>query len=388
MMAGGTPGRLVRAPFEVWLAPAADRLLGDTLRAGLGPSASVRSSLLVSEPRDPAVLVLLPEDLTGVHRTMLLRQSEWAHPARPVLYTGARNRDVLLDAINVWHVGRVVPELTPHEVLFDAVRKSYESMQAELALGQAASDLQAETVRLDDAVQTLEGARGQLLHTERLTTMGRIAGGLIVSIRQNLRTLGAFREVAHHFSDEEDLAVLLEHTFESITSIASLLDEFQGYAENRAQSYTFAEEDLDALVGRVLAFQRYDKGTRDRDIRQRLDSGARVRVDRHRMVQVLINLIRNAVHATVAGDHIEVQTTTWGDSAVITVMDTGCGMAPDVLAHAFEPFFTTKGENGMGMGLSMCRVIVDRHRGTIECESTPGRGTRIHVRLPRVSHGG
>jgi signal transduction histidine kinase len=66
----------------------------------------------------------------------------------------------------------------------------------------------------------------------------------------------------------------------------------------------------------------------------------------------------------------------------ITFQDTGCGIAPDVLARVFEPFYSTKGEHGTGLGLAICRQIVDNHGGTIHLDSTPKVGTTVTITLP------
>jgi signal transduction histidine kinase len=66
-------------------------------------------------------------------------------------------------------------------------------------------------------------------------------------------------------------------------------------------------------------------------------------------------------------------------------MDNGCGIEQDVLKRAFDPFFTTKGRGkGTGLGLAICQRIVEEHKGEINIESQPGRGTTVSVRLPYV----
>jgi signal transduction histidine kinase len=68
----------------------------------------------------------------------------------------------------------------------------------------------------------------------------------------------------------------------------------------------------------------------------------------------------------------------------IDVENTGEPIPPEVKSRIFEPFFSTKGEEGMGLGLSMCRTTVERHGGTISCSSAIGEKTRFRIRLPKV----
>ena len=101
--------------------------------------------------------------------------------------------------------------------------------------------------------------------------------------------------------------------------------------------------------------------------------------------QVLLNLILNAVDALPRGGQISVNFSfAANDYFIVRVHDNGGGIDANVKKHIFDPFFTTKGEKGTGLGLSVCQGIVQQHRGKIECQSSPGKGTLFEVKLPRV----
>lgn len=105
--------------------------------------------------------------------------------------------------------------------------------------------------------------------------------------------------------------------------------------------------------------------------------------DPSQLGEVFVNLLRNAFDATPAGT-ITVRIVEGPEDVAVVVQDTGSGMAPEVKDRLFEPFFTTKriGE-GTGLGLSMCRSIVEAHAGRIEVDSESGKGSTFTVRLPR-----
>jgi signal transduction histidine kinase len=99
--------------------------------------------------------------------------------------------------------------------------------------------------------------------------------------------------------------------------------------------------------------------------------------------QVFINLIKNALDAMAGTGQLVIQTALIKDHIVISIKDTGCGMLPEVKEHIFEPFFTTKGvKDGAGMGLSICKEIVEGCLGQITVQSRPQRGTEFSVRIP------
>jgi signal transduction histidine kinase len=109
--------------------------------------------------------------------------------------------------------------------------------------------------------------------------------------------------------------------------------------------------------------------------------------DRSRLGQVLDNLVSNALKFTTECGSVDVRVSAHGDDAVIEVADTGIGIAPAEQEHLFERFFrsseaTERAIPGTGLGLTIAKAIVERHEGSIEVESTEGRGTTMRVRLP------
>jgi two-component system phosphate regulon sensor histidine kinase PhoR len=114
----------------------------------------------------------------------------------------------------------------------------------------------------------------------------------------------------------------------------------------------------------------------------------RAMADRDRLAQVITNLVRNAVNSTLDGGIISVEAKLDGDRVAITVSDTGIGMEPDDLERIFDRFYRTdqsraRDTGGSGLGLAIVRDLVTAMGGSVEAESTPGRGTVFHVGLAR-----
>ena len=106
------------------------------------------------------------------------------------------------------------------------------------------------------------------------------------------------------------------------------------------------------------------------------------------MQQVFLNLFLNARDAMPSGGWLTVSSRVEGESAVIEVADTGCGILPEHLSRIYDPFFTTKTVGqGTGLGLSVTYGVVQEHQGTIECASRPGQGTRFTLTLPLAAAG-
>jgi signal transduction histidine kinase len=109
----------------------------------------------------------------------------------------------------------------------------------------------------------------------------------------------------------------------------------------------------------------------------------RVNADPAEIERVVYNLLTNAVEAMAGTGDLTVRVTSEGGEARIAVEDTGAGIPEADRPQLFRPFFTTR-ERGVGMGLAICRRIVEENGGSVSVETTPGRGSRFTVKLPEA----
>ncbi len=146
--------------------------------------------------------------------------------------------------------------------------------------------------------------------------------------------------------------------------------------------------DVNSLVRESLSLVEKDLALKGIEIETDYTrEGATVCVDSNQIQQVLLNLVTNAADAMPKGGRLQAATRLLSEqgNVEIRIMDNGCGIEQDVLKRAFDPFFTTKGRGkGTGLGLAICQRIVEEHKGEIEIQSQPGRGTTVSVRLPYV----
>jgi signal transduction histidine kinase len=101
--------------------------------------------------------------------------------------------------------------------------------------------------------------------------------------------------------------------------------------------------------------------------------------------QVFLNVLVNAWHAMPDGGTVTIKAHVLDDGRVqVAFRDTGVGMTADTMAKAFDPFYSTKGDKGTGLGLAMCKQIIDTHQGHMRLESTPGAGTTVMIDFMRA----
>src|SRR5439155_3774763 len=159
------------------------------------------------------------------------------------------------------------------------------------------------------------------------------------------------------------------------------------FARNSRLSIQMEFVEPESVVRDSVAVMRVDMGYRARNVEVKAAPGLpRIVGDRQKLVQVMVNLIRNAVHATERGKKIIIEVTR-GDNGdvVFATEDEGHGVPPDLRERLFNPFVSTKGDQGMGMGLYMARLVVEAHHGRIVCMERPaGKGARFGVRIAPV----
>lgn len=373
--------------LAVWIAPGAaaqPTFDGPALRAALRPAPEWIniSPANSSELQGPAILVLAPRDVLD-EDPALLRLARRALPGRPVVLGGTRSKDVLLRGINAWRAIRVLPDQHTHDLILDALRKAQEALIAEHVLQQALGEYQQERRRLKLAVERLAQAQGQVQQHERFAIVGKATRVLLDALMESFRQL---EEVGYALQDSLRDRARFDHLFcsalDGLQATCTLLREMSALGEERRPAYELAEAPLAPLLERVIAFCSFDPLTRQRKISLVADPTIEGRVDRDRLFCALLNLVRNALQASGPEDRVECRLRGDAEQAVIEVEDHGRGMPEEVRRQLFTPFFSTKGRDGLGLGLLMAKLVVERHGGAISCTSTAGQGTCVQVTLP------
>ncbi|MBN2464252.1 hypothetical protein JXD38_01325 [candidate division WOR-3 bacterium] len=223
----------------------------------------------------------------------------------------------------------------------------------------------------------------QLRHADRLATIGQLAAGVAHELNEPLSNVLGFAQLARKTPGlPKPAADDIDKTVAAALHARDVVSKLMLFARQKLP--TQGQVQLNELVenGLLLLESRCAKaGIR---LERHLDPVLPgIAADSGQLLQVLVNLVVNALQATSAGGKIAISTERAGDFVALAVADTGAGMTPEILRQVFIPFFTTKpiGE-GTGLGLSVVHGIVSAHGGRIEVESEPRRGTRFRVLLP------
>ncbi|ABS27592.1 HAMP domain-containing sensor histidine kinase [Anaeromyxobacter sp. Fw109-5] len=246
----------------------------------------------------------------------------------------------------------------------------------------------AELVRAFNAMTAdLAASRARLAQAERVAAWREVARRLAHEIKNPLTPIAMSVETLRdaHARARPDFGEIFDEGTraigEEVRRLKRIVDEFSRFARLPAPERTPVAPD--ELVQSVLAL--FPSAPAGVVVAREVEAGLpAVLADRDQVVQVLLNLVRNALDAMPGGGTLRVAARGEGSAVAFSVSDTGPGVRPEDRPRVFEPYFTTK-EGGTGLGLAIAQRIAEEHGGTLELRSAPGEGATFTLTLPAVS---
>jgi signal transduction histidine kinase len=255
------------------------------------------------------------------------------------------------------------------------------------ALGRAFTRMGKE---LADREARLSDAHLQLSQSEKLSVLGEISASIVHEVRGPLSGIIGYAQAGRdpaNAGHEGEHFQLIEDLGWRADEIVRVLLEFARFEQSPLEPV-----DLNKVVADALRLLKHQLMLHRVQVETRLSSASLLVLgNANQLQQVLANLVLNAAQAMESSPTrlLTVSTSLEGGAVILAVADTGPGMPPAVREKLFTPFFTTKPRGrGTGLGLSVSQRIVQRHRGEISVETSPGQGTTFRVRLPAAGDRG
>jgi signal transduction histidine kinase len=233
-----------------------------------------------------------------------------------------------------------------------------------------------------------EQLRQQLLQAQKLSSVGALASSVAHEFNNILTTIINYARLALRSpQDEATRTQALEKILKGSQRAATVINSMLGFARSKSTHREMV--DLASLIDEALILTEKDLSKHRVHVEKKFHGRPRASVVPSQIEQVLLNLIINARQAMPKGGHLRLEARENSPAGMVElkVSDTGVGIPPERLRLIFEPFYTTKepdatGHGGTGLGLSVCRQIIEQHQGRIRVESLVGKGATFTVKLP------
>jgi PAS domain S-box-containing protein len=222
----------------------------------------------------------------------------------------------------------------------------------------------------------------QLRRAERLAELGTLASGMAHEIGTPMNVILGRAEYLLQRATDEGMKKGLTTIITQVERITKVMKQLLAFARRRSPEWQTV--DMGEIVDDALEMFQERIAERCITIDKAIESSLPpVRADRDQLIQVLINLVMNSLHAMPEGGQLRLSLAREGSSVCLSLADTGLGMPEEIRSKVFEPFFTTKDfGKGTGLGLTVVKGIVEEHGGTITVESVVNKGTTFWIRLP------
>jgi two-component system sensor kinase FixL len=332
------------------------------------------------------------DELIGLHASDIVTQSETPHIGSALGVLKAKS-----DHHREWQFRRkegsvfaaeVIATMMPDGNLMGMVRDITERKLAEEELRQTNQSLGGALAELQTKTDELTSMTQQLWQASKLATMGELAASIAHELNNPLATISLraellVGELAIEDPNRESLLVI-EQEVERMSALVSNLLLFSRRSHQQISTVNIVEE-----LKNSLQFLNYHLRSHGIDVATDFENDLpNIHADTQQLRQVFLNLLTNASDAMPYGGTLTVRAKqqaleTGARVVVLEFSDSGVGVEPEDLPKLWEPFFTTKPEGkGTGLGLPICRRAVEEHRGTIDIESLPGKGTTVRIILP------
>lgn len=282
-------------------------------------------------------------------------------------------------------------EVRSHDELADLAR-SFNTMSRQLKDAREEITEWGQTLerRVEQKTLELNRAHEQMMRVEKMASIGKLAAVVAHEINNPLAGILTYakllkKQLAKEKDKKYDGAIASLDLIESESwRCGEIIKNLLTFARTGSAKNDLA--DLNAVINRCVQLVQHQLNLQNIQAQLELPADLpRVPCDPAQIEQVILALVMNAIAAMPQGGKLVLRSrkNEGRQQVEIDVEDSGVGIPPELMSHMFEPFFTTKERgHGLGLGLAICRTIVDRHQGRIDVESEPGRGTKFRITLP------
>jgi signal transduction histidine kinase len=237
-----------------------------------------------------------------------------------------------------------------------------------------------------EIIRRLKESREQLIHAEKLTSLGQLAASIAHEINNPLAGVLTYtklleKKLAGDTFRKEEASDYLSKMESEVSRCSRIIRNLLDFSRQTEPHFRLV--DINQVLEQVLSMVGHQAQIQKVEIVKEFSSSLpEVMADFDQLQQVFTNLTLNAIQAMSGGGKLTLRTSMANNQVKVDIQDTGCGISKENLSKLFTPFFTTKEKGkGVGLGLAVVRRIIERHKGEIKVQSEVGKGTTFSLYL-------
>jgi signal transduction histidine kinase len=380
---------IITTLFGGFTGPLAISYLFPILVAGM--AISINASFLIATLAGVLYLAMIGVEQAGILPQLIAPGEKGA--IIPYLTVGTRLVFFYLIAFLSWfaasRLNQALQSVRLHAAELKRANEQLQASEEELRaaneeLQATEEELRASNEELQAANEELRETQEQLIRSEKLAAIGQLASGVGHELRN---PLGAIKNAVFYIRrriGKTDLATTEPRTLEfldimdeEVNAANKVITDLLGFS--RVAKPTVSPVSLAGVIENALKHTPLPENV---DLAKDIDKNLpMIMVDADQIRQVFINIVLNALQAMTEGGRLDIRARRRGEFVEVEFTDTGSGIPESVIDKIFDPLFTTKAK-GVGLGLSVCKSITERHDGDIRVESEEGKGTTFTVSIP------
>jgi len=278
-----------------------------------------------------------------------------------IILTGYTDVEDMIGAINTGRVYRYITKPWEPNDLRLTVKRAIESME-----------LRIENKKLLENV----------IRLEKLAIVGQVTSGIAHEVKNQLSVLLGIQLIQQQHPQDDFIQEVSMSILTARDRIVTLLDETKNFGKQKEQVLSKQIITSNELFEHAIHIVSLDPDLMKVELQMDSQDSFQLNCDRDKIIQVLINLIRNSAHAMNKEGTVQLSSERENGFVKINVTDSGCGISEESLEKIWEPFYTTKGDEGTGLGLQICKQIIEAHGGNLSCQSQVGEGSTFKISLP------
>lgn len=330
--------------------------------------------------RYPVGVILTDEKMPPPTGLNLLKQVQLIRPHTVnIILTAYADVNVAIEAINTGLVYRYVVKPWDTEELIITVRQAFERYNIFHQNRTLTEELMRKNAELEKQFAELKETQMKLVRSEKLALIGQLAASIGHELKNPLsRIKGAVSILRDERPcDPKEAKELLRIIDNEVMISTKIINDLLDFSRDRKMMPK--RQSLNEVIESTLSRLTISPPViLEKQLHPQLPL---LDLDDGQIQQILINLITNALQAMAHGGKLYIQTDFNETHALMIIKDTGYGMTPEQLSNIFEPLYTTK-PKGIGLGMSIVKMLVEKHHGSIEIQSRPNIGTRVTVFFP------